>query len=239
MTALLLPRTHADDEPELLYRIKADEEGKRRIEDGLSLQLMLLLALGTDGMKRAAETNSLPSDALAESVRSTLDLGIFSGIGLAEDQLAIADLSVNRQQVGAMQGQWVDYTTLATIGLINTTSSRLVREKLTEMQEGGYSLAWLEEQLLEGFGEQRAEKIAITEVTRSFVWGSVAAYLATNVIDYVMWVTQNDEATCRICQPLHMRVRPIGEGFGLIGFPPAHPNCRCFVTGVINYQPER
>lgn len=232
MTPLLLPRKRAEDEPELLYRLKADSDGKILIQDGLSLQLAVLLALGMDSMKRAAETNQLPSAGLADSVHATLYLGLVSGITLAEDQLSIADISINRHHVGAMQNQWVDSTTLATIALVNATSSRLVVEGLREMQEGGHSFAWLEERLMEVFGADRAERISTTEVTRGFTWGAIAAYLMASV-GYVMWVTQNDEATCKICQPLHRQIRPIGEGFGLIGFPPAHPNCRCYLSPVI------
>lgn len=232
MKPLLLPRKNAQDEPELEYRLKADRDGKSLIEDGLLLQLALLLAFGTDGLKQAIETNQLPSAGLADSIRQTLQLGMVSGITLAEEQLAIADLSINRHHVGAMQSQWVDSTTLATISLVNATSSRLVAEKLQEMQEGGYTLAWLEEQLVEGFGSERAERISTTEVTRGFTQGALAAYLMAS-ISYVMWVTQNDEATCKICQPLHRVIRPVGEGFGLIGFPPAHPNCRCYLSPVI------
>lgn len=229
---LMLPRS-GDQEPELDRRMAIEDEATDSLNDGLMLLLALLMSRGRDGLARVASTG-MPSDGLSGALRKTLELGLVAGASLAEDQLRLADVSVNRHHVGAMQSQWVDSTIITQAALINATTARVIREKLIEMEEGGHSLAWLESQLLDYFGRERARRIAATEVTRSYVWGALSAYLASNVVQEVMWLTANDEMVCKICRPLHGRRVPLGQGFGLIGYPPAHVQCRCSVVPVVS-----
>jgi len=77
------------------------------------------------------------------------------------------------------------------------------------------------------FGPQRAEMIATTEVTRASVRGEMAAVedLRRDGYEFVtIWQTNNDELVCPICGPKHGK--PITDG----EYPPAHVNCRCWVT---------
>lgn len=95
----------------------------------------------------------------------------------------------------------------------------------------GERLEVLEAQLSPLFGEQRASRIAVTEVTRIYAEGNKAAWKATGVVSGNKWQTANDELVCPICGPLHGVVVALDEGFTPDGpgfgptAPPAHVNC--------------
>ncbi len=229
---LMLPRS-GNQEPEIERRMAIEEESADSLEKGLMLLLAVLMSRGRNGLARSA-TTEMPGDGLAFWLRNTLELGLVSGIALAEDQLALADVSINRHHIAAMQSKWLDTTFVAQLALINATTARAINRLLIEMDEGGYSLVWLESQLLDYFSAERARKIAATEITRSYVWGAISAYMASRVVPELEWMTANDERVCRICRPLHGIRVPIGRGFGLIGYPPAHIWCRCVVLPVFS-----
>lgn len=90
------------------------------------------------------------------------------------------------------------------------------------------------------FSAERADMIAVTEVTRAYAEGERTAaremakeFPGVPVIK--TWFTNNDDLVCDICGPLENMTVLADEGFstdegeGLDG-PPAHPNCRCWVS---------
>lgn len=103
---------------------------------------------------------------------------------------------------------------------LNTTIPRFYEE--------GWNLGELRKELEHWYSPQRAEMIAITETTRAAVEGERAMVdeltKETGVAMIPIWQTANDERVCPICGPKHGK--PITDG----KFPPAHPNCRCWVT---------
>lgn len=85
-----------------------------------------------------------------------------------------------------------------------------------------------------GYSEQRAQMIAVTEVTRAFAEGNMAAWRASGVIEKRRWNTNNDEQVCPVCGPLNGKVAGMNEDFpGGIRNAPAHPRCRCWITPAI------
>lgn len=93
----------------------------------------------------------------------------------------------------------------------------------------GMTRADLEAQIAPWFSEARASRIAVTETTRAFAEGEKAAAaeaqaLGLNLVPH--WHTRRDELVCPICGRLDDK-----KGDELGGMtPPAHPNCRCFLT---------
>ncbi len=88
----------------------------------------------------------------------------------------------------------------------------------------------------------RAEAIAITETTRAashgmnlaaaaLVTGSliVAAAVGVGILTNRFWRTASDDRVCAICSPLDGQEARVWAGRFPAG-PPAHPNCRCYVT---------
>ena len=79
------------------------------------------------------------------------------------------------------------------------------------------------------FSRERAELIAITEITRSRSAGELAAAELLEDLDIKVtgaWMTRQDELVCSICGPLHMTPESYWREFFPNGSP-AHPRCRC------------
>lgn len=85
------------------------------------------------------------------------------------------------------------------------------------------------------FGEERALRIAVTEITRAYAQGQVIAgealqreYPDVKVVK--TWFTNADDLVCDICGPLDGAEAELEESFeGGIDEPPAHVNCRCWI----------
>jgi len=85
------------------------------------------------------------------------------------------------------------------------------------------------------FGEDRAQRIAVTELTRSYAQGQLIAgeKLQKDYPDMKVtktWFTNADDIVCDICGPLDGKEVDIDEPFDSdVEEPPAHPNCRCWI----------
>ena len=85
------------------------------------------------------------------------------------------------------------------------------------------------------FDEDRAAKIAITEVTRAVTAGEYAAITGMLALGLVtaedaepIWHTCEDDRVCKDCQPLHGQSRDVWIYSAPMG-PPLHPRCRCWL----------
>ena len=86
------------------------------------------------------------------------------------------------------------------------------------------------------FDDQRALKIATTEITRVYSEANIQAgqemqsqFPGVRVVK--TWFTNNDERVCLICEPLNGVEVDIDQEFGDgIDEPPAHPGCRCWIS---------
>lgn len=114
---------------------------------------------------------------------------------------------------------------------IDETTRRGVRDAVSDFYEEGLNMGQLREKIGRWYSPQRAFTIATTEVTRASVEGerAVVKELAADGIEMVeVWQTNNDELVCPICGPRHGQ--PKGSNWTEADGPPAHPNCRCWIT---------
>ena len=96
----------------------------------------------------------------------------------------------------------------------------------------GWTLGQLTEAIGTVFGPDRAQRIAVTEVTRAY---AAAKYQVADEMEAlglpqrIVWETEKDDLVCEICAPRDGKAE--GDGwtrYGPYGLePPAHPNCRC------------
>jgi hypothetical protein len=93
----------------------------------------------------------------------------------------------------------------------------------------------IEQLALGGFNEARAERVAVTEITRAYATGErmAAEELRRELPDVRMtktWVTNNDDIVCDICGQNHMEEVDIDDTFPSgDSEPPGHVNCRCWI----------
>jgi HK97 family phage portal protein len=129
------------------------------------------------------------------------------------------------------------------------TSAGDVRDLVEQSESEGWSVKELGDALSkvsESWDKSRAELIAKTETVRASNAGALASYKAAGIVKKV-WIA--DSAACPYCNALDGRVigiddaflkmgdsfQPEGADSALsiryedVGYPPAHPNCRCSV----------
>jgi SPP1 gp7 family putative phage head morphogenesis protein len=130
-----------------------------------------------------------------------------------------------------------DATFVGSIPNLNLTSRSQFANAFLDWQRGeletaGYAdgLPQLVRSLENVFGPARAERIAVTETTRIFSESVQAQAMTDPFVEYLMWQTGNDELVCDICGPLDGQVVRKGERFDGDLMPPAHPNCRCWLS---------
>lgn len=86
-----------------------------------------------------------------------------------------------------------------------------------------------------GFSAERAEMIARTEIIRSNGQGQLSAMRGSGVVDKKAWSTSEDGDTCDDCTDnADADAIDLDDDFPSgDDAPPAHPNCRCVLTSVI------
>lgn len=115
-------------------------------------------------------------------------------------------------------------------GITDVTRTQ-VMSAITNWIRSGSPLSVLESILTPLFGEARARRIAVTEVTRLFAEGNRLAWESTGFVNQMRWNTAEDEKVCKICGELDGTMIGIGD---VDAIPPAHPNCRCYLTPVVD-----
>lgn len=112
--------------------------------------------------------------------------------------------------------------------------------------ESGAGLPALMKQLSPLYGQDRAKKIAVTEVTRLFAIGNIDAWSQSGVVKGKKWMVVGDKRTCSICEQIAAKtpIVPLqsdgfehrdqnGDVMQTYFSPPAHVNCRCAVRPVV------
>jgi len=156
-----------------------------------------------------------------------------------------AEGEVNSQPIGVDWGllneraiRWAEEYSYDLVKGIKRTTQRSVDEALTLQRElretiptgfeAGVTQRDLRRRLSETFGPRRAAMIAVTEVTRASVQGTMGfmAQLRHEGVRVVaIHRTNKDERVCPICKPRDGK--PIEN---IYQEPPLHVNCRCWVT---------
>lgn len=143
-------------------------------------------------------------------------------------------IGINWELANDDAARWALAHAAEIVGQLKDVTRRRLRREIAAWIENGETLSALIDRLSPIFGPTRARLIAETETTRAFAEGNMAAWRSTGVIKKRKWNTANDELVCPICGPLNQTVVGMDEDFpGGVSNPPAHPRCRCWVTGVV------
>lgn len=166
---------------------------------------------------------------------------------------AVAQIAAEAEALGAgvdwtlvntAAAKWArEYTAKLVKGITDTTNKAVAEAVAGWIETPGATLGDLIAQLddLMAFDIQRAQTIAVTEVTRAYTQGNLATGREVEKLGFFTyrkkWNTNNDEIVqeCPICWPLHNQtVDGIDAEFdteaGPLDGPPAHPRCRCWIT---------
>jgi len=140
---------------------------------------------------------------------------------------------------------WLNNYGMGWLKQINETSRNQVVNAIDDFIRQGKSMQALKKNIVEilapTYSKSRAESIATTEVTRIYAEGNLLAWKSTGTVTQKRWMTARDDLVCPICAPLDGMVVDIDSngftteigGLGLSN-PPAHINCRCWMTPVVD-----
>lgn len=124
---------------------------------------------------------------------------------------------------------------------LNTTTRDVLQSALEMFRDvPGTTIRDVMNTLSGVFDESRIRKIAITEITRMYgkgeqIVGEQLAKEFPGVRVIKTWFTNNDEKVCEICEPLNgvsvkIKDKFIGGRGNKHLHPPAHVNCRCWIS---------
>jgi len=169
----------------------------------------------------------------SESLIKQITDMIWSGISLfGKRSKPDIDYTLTNQQAAEKAREYV----FGLVRGINDTTRDALRNAVSSfVQTPGMTIGDLSNMIAPSFGADRADRIAITEVTRAYASGEMAAgnalrqeFPGVRVIK--IWFTNNDDRVCPICAPLDGQEAEIGADFeGGESEPPAHPGCRCWI----------
>jgi SPP1 gp7 family putative phage head morphogenesis protein len=152
----------------------------------------------------------------------------------AENAISELGIGVDWQLVNKAVKKWAKKYSGELVGGITDTTKDILQKKLADWIESGKPLGDLIKDIEPMFDAPRAKMIATTEVTKAFSEGNQASWKASEVVDGKKWMTAQDDLVCPICGPLSEVEADLNGDFeGEYDGPPAHPNCRCWLSPVI------
>ena len=177
---------------------------------------------------------------LAEILPLLSDGATEAALFSAEAIEAATGLGVDWTLINTAAAEWARGYAGELIKGINKTTRGNVGQHVAEFVETpGMTIGDLRQKLAKSpaFGSNRAQMIAVTEVTREAKEGNLATartYEAEGLFAWERtWHTNQDGLVCELCRPLHGKKAegldgeyPFGGGDG----PPRHPRGRCWET---------
>ena len=168
----------------------------------------------------ALRMGTVAGKVVAEGVRAAASQGAIADM----DELMATVIRLAKETSSIYWGKIVDTTRAA----IREAIAAWVETGVVTPEQQMRGLSTLIEGLEQMFSPERAERIAVTEVTRLFAVGVQAAGDSDPLVGGYRWLTAEDEAVCPICGPRHNVVYPKGQ----VPDCPAHVSCRCDLTPV-------
>lgn len=149
---------------------------------------------------------------------------------LSYDDLAgVAQIGVSWDVVNSMAERWAQQHTAAVVSSVSKTSMAGFLAEFEKWQESGEPLSALVNSLKPYYGEARASMVAVTETTRCYALGNLAAWQATGMVEGFNVVIAEDELVCPICSE-----KNAGGPYRMDeDAPPYHVNCRCAIRPVL------
>jgi hypothetical protein len=147
-------------------------------------------------------------------------------LGGASTLYATLPVGVDWALIATRAASWARQYSGTLIKGIDATTLEDVRGKVAGYVETpGQTMGDLRESLEVSFSPERANLIAVTEVTGAYAQGEAAVAAEAKEAGLEMtpfWQTNKDELVCDQCRPLD------GQDIDEDEIPPLHPGCRCW-----------
>lgn len=247
---MILQADPEDDAAEEKIKLKAEEKAAKELAAALAEQhaeTMAMLGIpagnvganwtpppnaATAATSPVALANQLPSAGVQSTLSGVLARASTLGVKTATDTLAGAGIGVNWQLANEQAGNWAKLYTFELVKDINETTALWLGEKINGWVNDGKPLIDLQKELETVWSKNRAEMIAVTEVTRAYAQGSLKVYQGVPGIEQVSWRTAINDV-CPVCRPMHGERGNMAGVFAAGLMIPAHVRCRCWVAPVV------
>mgnify|MGYP001608029794 FL=1 len=237
--ALILQLDPDDDEAERAVRILTEKKTRRNLQaamDDILADITRQVPTDVEETVRQTRTHFQRDQALYDALTRALQDGVDLGVSVAVQQFEAIGFGMDYTLVNTAARRWAEQHAGDLIHQVEQTTVDSVRQAVGRWIGNGEPLQALIDDLTPTFGAARAERIATTEVTRSFAEANRIAYRESGVVEKIEWRTARDEFTCPQCFPLHGKQTEINGTFD--GFyPPRHVNCLLSGTEVISFGP--
>jgi SPP1 gp7 family putative phage head morphogenesis protein len=168
----------------------------------------------------ALRMGNVAGQVVAEGVRSAAVRGAIADM----DELMPVVIRLAKETSNVYWGKIVDTTRAA----IQEAVAAWLETGIVTPEQQMRGLPTLIQGLEQMFEPVRAQRIAVTEVTRLFAAGVQAGGDSDPLIGGYRWLTAEDEAVCATCGPRHGVVYRKGQ----VPDCPAHVMCRCVLSPV-------
>ena len=146
------------------------------------------------------------------------------------------ELEINWELVNQQAADWAEQYGYSLVRQITETTMSQLQAQVNQWIEVGETFPQLVNRVNGIFNNpRRAALIAATEATRAYAEANTIAWQDIGAWGRE-WRTAVDELVCPTCRPLHQTRAAMGQGFGNVLNPPAHPGCRCSLVPVV--EPE-
>lgn len=201
-TLLELPDDEADSFEAEREQIERDAE--ESIGRALEEQRSALFPEDLDPTEAATQIQQRLADdeALERALREALEQSADLGVRFAIANLDTIAFAFDWTLSFAEAREYADEFAGLLVRDINQTTLSQLRDSITRWIDEGAPLDELIDDIAPLFGQDRAELIASTEVTRAYAGGAEIAYRHSGVVEELQWFTANDERVCPICAPL-------------------------------------
>jgi len=190
--------------------------------------------------------NSEPlREALVNMYTDAALLGVETGKDLVERSIGMPEtkqmaLNIDWGLANAAVLDWVARESEAIFSGLMLTSAKEATAAVSAWVTSGAPLRELQKTLSRGslFGGSRGKLIAVTETTRAYSKGNMAAWKESKVVTGKEFQTARDERVCEICAPLDGKIVELegsfqtAEGLNNVDEPPVHPGCRCAIAPI-------
>lgn len=159
----------------------------------------------------------------------------------AGEELEIATgIALDWELINSQALDWAKVYTYEKVHDITVTTRDFISKELqTWIQSGGPLQDLMDALAGDVYSDYRAFMIATTEVTRAYTEGNLDAWRISGVVSGKQWFTAEDDIVCDICGPLDGSTIGLEEeGYKgyldeMVGGPPAHVNCRCWLQPIV------
>lgn len=228
-----------DDEAEREARMSTEKKAISDVSIGLKAQYAELIPEDFDPVRDGPflQTKMTESTTVRDALRRALVRGTDLGVSIGFKQLENVGLAFDWTLANLEARDWANNYAGELAQGINSTTLKVLQQSISEWINNGDPIEELFREIEPLFGRNRAELIAVTEVTRAYAEGSRVAWRTSGVIEQIQWRTARDEQVCPICGGLNGKRTDLDGDFDGY-FPPAHPRCRCWVVAYIPEEPQ-